>query len=57
MTAYERLFGSSSDCVAGIRRSAQSYQDAAQAYEWKARQHLKRIHEPQLSSAGGLGSQ
>lgn len=56
VNVYERLFGPTSDWVAGTRLLAQSYEDAAQAYERKARQQLERIHEPQPSSEGGLGS-
>ncbi|HEU5407003.1 MAG TPA: hypothetical protein VFU48_04515, partial [Nitrospira sp.] len=56
VNVYERLFGPTSDWVAGTRLLAQSYEDAAQTYERKARQQLERIHEPQPSSEGGLGS-
>lgn len=56
ITVYERLFGPTSDWVAGTRLLAQSYEDAAQAYERKARQQLERSLGPQPSADGELGS-
>ena len=56
VNVYERLFGPSSDWVAGTRLLAQSYKDAVQAYEQKAGQQLERIQEPHPSAEGGLGS-
>lgn len=45
ITVYEHLFGPTSDWVAGTRLLAQSYEEAAQESERKAREHLERIHE------------
>jgi hypothetical protein len=44
---YERLFGATSDWVAGTRLLAQSYEEGAKEYERKAREHVERIHELQ----------
>jgi hypothetical protein len=43
---YERLFGPTSDWVAGTRLLAQSYEDAAQESERKAREHLELGNRP-----------
>jgi hypothetical protein len=53
---YEQLFGPTSDWVTGTRLLAQSYEEAAQAYERKARQQPDRIHEPRTSAEDELGS-
>ncbi|MFO0698170.1 MAG: hypothetical protein U0236_02990 [Nitrospira sp.] len=44
ITVYERLFGPTSDWVAGTRLLAQSYEDAATELERKAREHTELTH-------------
>lgn len=41
ITVYERLFGPTSDWVAGTRLLAQSYEDAAKELERKAHEHIE----------------
>lgn len=57
ITVYERLFGPTSDWVTGTRLLAQSYEDAAQEYERKARIHLERIRVSPPPPEAGLRSQ
>ncbi|QPD03000.1 MAG: hypothetical protein Nkreftii_000774 [Candidatus Nitrospira kreftii] len=57
ITVYERLFGPTSDWVTGTRLLAQSYEDAAQEYERKARIHLERIRVSPTPPEAGLRSQ
>jgi hypothetical protein len=57
ITVYERLFGPTSDWVTGTRLLAQSYEDAAQEYERKARIHLERIRVSQPPPEDGVRSQ
>lgn len=53
---YERLFGPRSDWVAGTRLLTQSYEDIAQEYERKAREHVEGIHTSQPPVGAGFGS-
>jgi len=50
ITLYERLFGPTSDWVAGARLLARSYDDAANEYEQKAREHLELLRVSRLPS-------
>ncbi|MBX3332820.1 MAG: hypothetical protein KF876_01780 [Nitrospira sp.] len=56
IAVYERLFGPTSDWVAGTRLLAQSYEEAAQEYERKAHEQMERIHESPRPTGVGLES-
>jgi len=56
INVYVRLFGPTSDWVMGTRLLAQSYEDVAQEYERKAREHVERIYESPPPTGAGLES-